>query len=69
MNDLIEALKIFLKYDNDSYAPTHCQHDILIIANVKPEEVLQEDVEQLNQLGFFISEEYGLFASFRFGSA
>lgn len=68
MEDLIKALQIFLKYGNPEF-PTHCEHDILMIADIDPEKVSEEDIKELDKLGFFISEQYDSFVSFRFGSA
>ena len=70
MKDLIKALEIFSKY-TDAKWPTHCEHDILLITNkVKPDQVNDEDKTILEELGFFVTDEYGdeVFASFRFGS-
>lgn len=39
MEDLIKAFTIFAKYSK-AYAPTHCEHDILIV-NVKPTDMLE----------------------------
>jgi hypothetical protein len=71
VKDLIEALQILAKYANDSRNPTHCEHDILTVVCVDPAKVSEEDVKRLDELGFFVSEEYGesQFHSFRFGSA
>jgi hypothetical protein len=66
MEDLIEALRIFLKYANP-YSPTHCEHDELWIVGISPGEVSPEDRARLDELGFFADEE--AFKSFRFGSA
>jgi hypothetical protein len=70
MKDLIEALQILLKYGNPPY-PTHCEHDVLTIVDIDPEDVSEEDIEKLKKLGFFVSEQFGekIFASFKFGSA
>lgn len=68
MNDLIEALQIFSKYTNTKY-PTWCEHDVMHICDVNPDEVSQEDLERLDDLGFFVSQEDGEFMSYRFGSA
>ena len=69
MADLIEALQIFLKYNNPKW-PTHCEHDVLTICGVTPSEVSDEDKKRLDELGFIVSEDYGeCFQSFRFGSA
>ncbi len=68
MENLIKALQIFLKYKNESY-PTNCCHDVLCIMGVTEEEVSTTDKETLDKLGFFWSEEYDCFASFKYGSA
>ena len=68
MSKLIEALQILLKYGDPAY-PTHCEHDELTICGIDPEDVSKEDKDRLDELGFFVSEEYGCFKSFRFGSA
>ncbi len=74
MNDLIEALKIFKKYieDENSYEfknQFNCEHDILLVTAVNVEDVSENDVERLDELGCFKSEEYDSFASFKFGSS
>jgi hypothetical protein len=69
MNDLIEALQILSKYGNYLY-PTHCEHEELTITpEICPDIVSREDIERLEELGFFVSEEGGekLFKSFKFG--
>lgn len=70
MSDLIEALKIFLKYGNPDY-PTHCEHDVLMICGIDPSVVSDSDKERLDGLGFFVGSEYGdeAFMSYKFGSA
>lgn len=69
MNDLIEALQILAKHMDDSaYSPTHCEHDILLVMCDK-QELPEEDVKKLDELGFFFSKEHYCWASFRFGSA
>lgn len=68
MEELIEALQIFLKYDNPSY-PTHCEHDYLYV-DIHPDKVSEEDKKRLDELGFIIDGEYGGagFGSFKYGS-
>ena len=69
MEQLIEALQIFLKYKNEDY-PTHCEHDVMYIVGVDKDEVSPEDIERLDKLGFFWSEEDGEgFISFKYGSS
>ena len=66
MEKLIEALQIFLKYGNPDF-PTHCEHDILHIADIEPEDVSDEDIKKLEKLGFVYDEDG--FYSYYFGSA
>lgn len=70
MKDLIEALQILLKY-GDPRNPTHCEHDVLTVVGIDPSDVAEEDKARLEELGFFISDEYGepMFRSYRYGSA
>lgn len=70
MEDLIEALNIFSEYYDDFYdgeSPTHCRHDILYVG-VDPEDVCDEDVDRLNELGFEPEEDMNMFYSWKFGS-
>jgi len=67
MNDLIKALQIFSKYTDTDY-PTHCEHDTLYICVVNAIDVSKEDLEELNTLGFFWSDEDDCFISYKFGS-
>lgn len=66
MKDLIEALTIFLKYGNPRN-PTHCEHDVLNVG-IPYADVSQEDRDRLEVLSF-TEDEYGMFSSYRFGSA
>ena len=72
MDDLVVALQIFLKYGNPKY-PTHCEHDVLQICGIEPDDVSDEDKAKLKGLGFIIGDPIGDcevgFHSFRFGSA
>ena len=68
MEDLIKALQIFLKYKNERW-PTHCEHDVLTIMGIAPDDVSAEDKTELERLGFIVNEEEDCFQSFRFGSA
>lgn len=68
MKDLIEALQIFLKYQ-DNYNPTHCEHDVLWVVGITKEEVSTEDIARLDELGFYYSNADGSWQSFRYGSA
>jgi len=70
MENLIKALQIFLKYGNPAY-PTHCEHDVMYICGIEPEDVSDEDKAELERLGFGIENECGeeMFYSFHYGSA
>jgi hypothetical protein len=68
MKKLIEALQIFLKYNNKEW-PTHCEHDILMVVGITEEEVSQEDKDKLEVLGFTWCQEYDCWASFLYGSS
>lgn len=68
MEDLIKALQILFKYGNPRN-PSHCEHDYFYV-KIDPELVSEQDIKTLDELGFFIDEEYGGggFGSFRYGS-
>jgi hypothetical protein len=71
MKDLIEALTILMKYGGaDQHAPTHCEHDIFMVAgiDVARDAVSVTDQKRLVQLGFHWNAEFECWASFRFGS-
>ena len=68
MEDLIKALNIFLKYGNPKY-PTHCEHDVLYICGIDPDDVSTEDKTLLEDLGFFEGNVDEGFMSFKYGSA
>lgn len=70
MQKLIEALQILLKYGNPEY-PTVCEHDILIIVDINPSDVSDEDIARLEELGISIGSPYGkeVFYSRKYGSA
>ena len=66
MEDLIEALQIFLKYENP-HSPTNCAHDELTVC-IEAEKVSADDKKRLEELGFHHFEGDDCFKSFRFGS-
>ena len=64
MNDLIEALTIFSKYDDrDS---VYCRHDVLCIF-IDPKKLSIDDVVRLAELSF-TPNNVGGFLSYRFGN-
>lgn len=69
MGDLIEALNIFRQVIGDKYAPTHCEHDVLLVVGVGKNDLSDADKARLDELGFIWMREYDCFGSFRFGSA
>ena len=71
MEDLIKALTIFMKYldDKNDHTPTHCEHDELWVVDVNREDVLFEDHDELERLGFHWDEDDDSYKSYRFGSA
>lgn len=71
MKQLIEALQILLKYGNPAY-PTHCEHDVMQIVGIDPDDVSFQDKEKLDELGFDYGDFEGTgncFYSFKYGSA
>lgn len=69
MKDLIEALTILLKYANEDRRPTNCSHDEFFVgAGIELENVTDEDISRLDELGFFWDEDNEGFYSYRFGS-
>jgi hypothetical protein len=70
LSGLIKALTILNKYGDPS-SPTHCEHDVLYICNIDPNDVSVEDKKELGELGFLVSNEWGeeQFISFKYGSA
>lgn len=66
MDDLIKALQILRKYGNPSY-PTHCGYDVLYVL-ISPDNVSEEDLAELDRLGFSLSDDGEGFQSYKFGS-
>lgn len=71
MDDLIEALTIINEYITDDYSkkfPTVCQYEIFLIPSIESFNGMKEEhVKRLQELDFFISEEFDCLASFRYG--
>ena len=66
MDDLIEALIIFRKYDNSPH-PTNCEHDKLWVHSVPALSMTLADATRLEELSFYHDEDTGWY-SYRFGS-
>jgi hypothetical protein len=67
MKDLIEALSIFLKYE-DPHTPTCCEHDVLFVQGSAPCDMQPKDAAQLEALSFSYQADLPAWRSFRFGS-
>ena len=66
MTDLIKALQIFSEHYSGSY-PTWCAHDVLGINELETP-LTYEEKQEVEKLGFFWSEEYDGWISFKYGS-
>jgi hypothetical protein len=69
MNDLIEALQILAKYQKPTRWPTHCEHDVLYVMDVKKGAPSAEERIRLDELGFLWMDSEECWGSFRYGSA
>ena len=71
MKDLIEALTILSKYlTKDEYLynrPTNCDHDVLRVC-VDYSEIIKQDLERLEELGFVPDKDTGYMVSYVYGS-
>lgn len=66
MENLIKALQILLKYGNPDY-PFQCEHDMVYVCGIDPDDVTGEDTAELKALGFVIEDDQ--FVSYKYGSA
>lgn len=69
MEDLIKALTILNKY-LEGYKkdyPTSCEHDVLYV-QVDYTKISQEDLNELDELGFIPCEDLGNMMSYKYGS-
>lgn len=69
MENLIKALTIISKYLEGYHKdyPTSCEHDVFYV-HVNYENISQEDLIELNKLGFIPNEDLGNMMSYRYGS-
>ncbi len=56
MENLIKALQIFMRHGNVNY-PTHCEHDIMYIMPNDPDNFTEEEIAELETLGFIYGED------------
>lgn len=50
--EFIRAFEIFARYEPDNKYPIGCEHDILYAAEIKPDKMSKEDVQELHELGW-----------------
>lgn len=67
MNDLLEAVQIFLT-QGDVKFPFHCEHDCLHVWGYEDKEFTEGQTKRLEELGFHRDEDDGHFYSFKYGS-
>lgn len=70
MEDLIKALTILSKYIEGEYNkryPTSCEHDVLYV-QVDYTKIAQEDLIELEKLGFRPNVDLGNMMSYTYGS-
>ena len=67
IEQLIEDLKVFSKYSKSDW-PTHCEHDVMMIADVEQDDISEEDLAKVSDRWHW-SNEYDSYISFTFGSA
>lgn len=63
MKDLIKALTILSKYSKAKY-PIQCEHDIMFIVDVDPDDVSQEDKDMLEKLHFEYDKDMGFYSNY-----
>ena len=73
MEDLIKSLQIIEKYLEGFHKkfPTHCEHDVLMVPGINDEvweNIPDEVMRKLEELGWDYIEDYGCLVSFRWGS-
>ena len=66
IEELLEAIKIFLKYDEGQY-PINADHDIIYFY-VDPNKVCESDHIRLEELGFDVHQEFDCYYSYKYGS-
>lgn len=69
MKDLIKALTILSKYLKGHHVnyPTYCKHDVLYVC-VDYTKIPEEEIFELQELGFYRDEDTGCMMSYRYGS-
>ena len=69
-DDLMLALALLAKHQNNDISPFHCEHDQLNVM-ADPTKFSESEIQQLEEWGFHaaLNEGDDCFYSFRFGSA
>lgn len=55
MKEVLEGLKIFYKYNKNSYL--HAEHDIIYVCGITPNKIIESDIVKLEELGFHQDDE------------
>jgi hypothetical protein len=66
--DLLEALTLLAKHQNNDVSPFNCSHDTLTVM-ADPAAFTPKELARLDELGFIANGDDEVFTSFRFGSA
>ncbi len=66
--DLLEAIELLAKHQNNEISPFHCEHDQLTVA-ADPAAFTDDEIARLDELGFTADVGQECFYSFRYGSA
>jgi hypothetical protein len=67
-DNLVTALSLMSQHHNNDTSPTHCEHDVLYVS-ADPTKFSTEELQLLDSLGFFPSDDGEAFMSFYYGSA
>jgi hypothetical protein len=65
MEKLIAALQIFLRYTNIPWPPKP-SYIRMVIYDISPDEVTDEDKQTLEELGFFVDKFENCFQSYKY---
>jgi hypothetical protein len=68
MENLIDALQIFLRYTNIPKPPRPFYMDdgYMVVYDISPDEVTDEDKQTLEELGFYIDKVENCFYSYKY---
>lgn len=66
--DLIKAITLLARGQADRISPFNCSHDQLTVMS-DPSAFTPDEIDQLDDLGFYVDVDTKSFYSFRYGSA